>query len=71
MVKKLKININGVDKYKKDFYKSLTIQSAIATILIVVGTSLKGGVFGLEEILIVVGCLGAIYGRIKAKKELK
>jgi hypothetical protein len=68
MSKKLEIKIGSNEK---EWYKSLTIQSALGVLLVVVGNALQTKMFGLEEILVVVGCITTIYGRIKAKKNLK
>lgn len=55
----------------KEWYKSLTIQSAFGTILLILGNSLITKQIGYEEIIVCLGCVGAIYGRIRANKNIK
>jgi hypothetical protein len=62
--------IDGLTK-EKDWYKSLTIQSAIGIILIVVGFSVHEGQINPESMLILMGCISVLYGRIKAQTEIK
>lgn len=55
----------------KEWYKSLSIQSAVGIVLVVIGTSLFTNEFNAEYIAVLIGCVGAIVGRIKAKENLK
>lgn len=71
MNKKLNVQITSALPENKEWYKSLTIQSAIGILLILIGNTFYSGEFNTEYLVIALGCLSAIYGRFKAKSKIK
>ena len=67
----LKVNVDKKFPANKEWYKSLSIQSAVGVVIVVIGTSLYTGEFNAEYIAVLIGCVGAIVGRLKAKENLK
>lgn len=67
----LKVNVNKKFPNDKNWYKSLSVQSIIGVVLVILGTSLYTGEFNAEYIAVLIGCVGAIVGRIRAKESLK
>jgi hypothetical protein len=67
----IKVKIDDKFPKDKDWYKSLTINSAVGMILVLIGNTLITNELNPEYILIGLGCIGAIYGRIKANRSVK